>query len=103
METINRKNRNLTDEELRLLIECSLNDMVSLEEDEDEYIEAYENQVNMFKNEAIIVATDTPKGTYIVVIFLEEADDDGDYGKYIDEYLIREDETCILITHCDYF
>ena len=103
METINRKNRKLTDEEFRLLIECSLNDMVSLEEDEDEYIEAYENQVNMFKNEAIIVATDTPKGTYVIVIFLEEADDDGDYSKYIDEYLIRDDETCILITHCDFF
>ena len=36
METIDRKNRKLTDEEFRMLIECSLNDLVSLEEDEDE-------------------------------------------------------------------
>jgi hypothetical protein len=102
METINRKNRKLTDEEFRMLIECSLNDLVSLEEDEDEYIEVYENQLKAFQNDTIIVATDTPKGTYIVVIFLEEADDDGDYGKYIDEYLIKDD-TCILITHNDFF
>jgi hypothetical protein len=102
METINRKNRKLTDEEFRMLIECSLNDLVSLEDDEDEYIEVYESQYKTFKDDTIIVATDTPKGTYVVVIFLEEADQDGDYGKYIDEYLIKDD-TCILITHNDFF